>query len=231
MLFPATCFDNFYKNPKEIRDWALSLPFDDPDNILGVYPGVRTKMLHTIDQMFFDSFCKKLLSIFFDLHNTEISWNVQTHFQLITPFTDSDLNHGWAHTDDGSVFGGVIYLDEENDEEAGTSVGEIDLSTISEDEYNNLQNIRTTVYKGNPKKEEFTNFKKQLLYNNKLYNPTIEFKNKFNRLICFDGTQPHKANFGNKKTARLTQVFFVSSMDTDSPPPVIRSKQFNHISI
>jgi len=230
ILFPSVCFDNFYDNPLEVRNWALSLPFDDPNNDTGVYPGTRTRMLHEINQLFFDSFSKKLLSIFFDLQRCDIKWNIQTHFQLITPYSDPDLNKAWVHNDDGAIFGGVIYLDDNNDPEAGTSIGDVNFSNVNEEEFNNLQDIRKKFYKGEMTDEsEINDFKRLLTLNNEAYTVTAEYKNKFNRLICFDSNQQHKANFATNKKTRLTQVFFVNGVETDSAPPVIRSKEYQQI--
>ena len=42
MKFPTLCVDDFYKNPKQIRDYALSLNYNKD---LGIFPGERTKYL------------------------------------------------------------------------------------------------------------------------------------------------------------------------------------------
>ena len=59
MRFPTLCVDDFYKNPEQIRDFALSLEYSKPE---GIYPGERTKYLHEIDKKLFQQFCEKLFS-------------------------------------------------------------------------------------------------------------------------------------------------------------------------
>ena len=230
VLFPTLCVDNFYDNPQEIRDWALSLKFNDKENKDGKWPGIRTPMLHEINHIFFDTFCKKILSMYFDLTKSDIEWNIVTNFQLIDPYEDPELNKGWVHYDDRSIFGGIIYLDPDPDINAGTSVGDINFDHISEEEFNTLQDIRKDFYQGKLCTDaELAEYKRLLNLNNELYVPTAEFKNKFNRMVSFDGTCPHQANFGTPGKKRLTQVFFVNDINTNTSPPLLRSKQFNQI--
>ena len=121
--FPATCVDNFYSNPDKIREWALSLDYHPATN--GEWPGKRSDKLHRVDPVFFELFCKKLFSIYFDVERNDINWIVHSQFQLIEPF-DQDYNSikntGWVHYDDNAVFGGLIYLTPNIDPNCGTSI-------------------------------------------------------------------------------------------------------------
>ena len=83
MNFPSICVDNFYDNPDEVREFALSLDYSETEN--GKYPGKRTKSLDTISNEFFHSFCQRLFSVYYDFQ-IPISWKVSTQFQLIEPF-------------------------------------------------------------------------------------------------------------------------------------------------
>lgn len=231
-LFPSLCVDDFYDDPNAVRDWALSLDFNDEENKDGKWPGIRTPMLHEINHIFFDTFCRKLLSIYFDLTKVNMEWNIVTNFQLIDPYDDPELNKGWVHYDDRAIFGGIIYLDPEPDPNAGTSVGDVDFSQINEEDFNKLQDIRKDFYQGKLTTEyEIAEYKRLLNLNNELYVPTVEFKNKFNRLVSFDGTTSHQANFGTPGKKRLTQVFFVNDINTNSSPPLLRAEQFNQITM
>ena len=71
MLFPITCVDDFYSEPDNIRDFALSLEYGKDE--LSNFPGQRTKMLHEIDSYFFNIFCEKIFSLFFNL---SLSWSL-----------------------------------------------------------------------------------------------------------------------------------------------------------
>ena len=83
MVLPITCIDNFYENPDEVVKFAQSLEFKKTP---GIYPGLRTDLLSTIDPIFFNSFCNKLFSVFFDYTISEVEWTVKTVFQKIYPF-------------------------------------------------------------------------------------------------------------------------------------------------
>ena len=228
VLFHSVCIDNFYKDPMAVRNLALSCTFDGPDNAIGNYPGARSHMIYEIDPNFFDNFCKRILSTFLDLNMCNYcQWNIESYFQLIYPHSDPDLNKAWVHNDDEYIVGGLIYLDPEADPETGTSIGEIDFSKIDRTQFSNEQEIRKKFYKGElTLPEEIAEYKRCINLNNDCYTITAEFKNKFNRLVCFDSNQAHKASLGTNTKPRLTQVFFVKSLDASSHPPMIRINQF-----
>jgi hypothetical protein len=228
VLFPTTCIDSFYEDPMAVRNLAMSQGFNGPDNEIGSYPGSRSHIIAEFDPQFFDNFCKRLLSTFFDLNTcNRFSWNIESYFQLIYPHSDTDLNKAWVHNDNESVLGGVIYLDPDADVDSGTSIGEVDFSKIDQDQFSDNQKIRKQFYKGElTSPEDIREYKRLININNDCYTITAEFKNKFNRLICFDSDQAHKASFVTGTKPRLTQVFFVKALDTSSHPPMIRLNQY-----
>jgi hypothetical protein len=228
VLFPSVCIDNFYQDPMAVRNLALAQGFNGPDNAIGKYPGVRSHMIYEIDPQFFDNFCKKILSTFIDLSMCNYSqWNIESYFQLIYPDSDPDLNKAWVHDDSPNIFGGVIYLDPAADPDTGTSIGEIDFSNIDPKQFETNQEIRKQFYKGElTSSVDIDEYKRLINLNNDCYIVTAEFKNKFNRAVCFDGNQTHKANLGTNTNPRLTQVFFVRSIDAASHPPMVRINQF-----
>lgn len=224
LMFPNLCVDDFYENPDDIRNWALSLPYDSLDNFKGIYPGKQTRYLHEISPVFFDIFCRKLFSLFFDTHTTELEWNITTAFSLIDPYTDPELNIGWVHTDDIALFGGIIYLDPDPNPETGTSVGYLK----SEDfDFQESQDIRKPFYTGTLPEEKINDYKNALKKNNDAFVETVRFSNVYNRFICFDGKTHHKANNFGSDRSRLTQVFFVNALNSSSAPPIERMKNFN----
>jgi hypothetical protein len=216
---PALCVDNFYSDPDRIREWALSLDFIDVEDKTS--PGLRTQMLHLIDRDFFDEFCKKLFSIFFDLENTDIKYRVQTSFQLVesmSPDPNSPKNQGWVHFDTNTIFAGVIFLTPEIDLNCGTSIfklvepNKLDMSNAKIDFYRNgIDN----------------DYDRRITEHRQAYIETIKFNNVYNRLICFDTECAHGVNsFYSTTEPRLTQVFFVEEINTDIPPPIVRHQKY-----
>ena len=113
-FFRTTCIDNFYKNPDGVRNFALSLDYNDNS---GNFPGLRTDNLINIDAQFYKQSLNKLLSLFFQVDITDlekIDCYATTNFQKIYPYhsdKNNILNMCYIHTD--NIFGGiaaVIYL-------------------------------------------------------------------------------------------------------------------------
>lgn len=218
--FPATCVDNFYSNPDKIREWALSLDYHSATN--GEWPGKRSDKLHRVDPVFFELFCKKLFSIYFDVERNDINWIVHSQFQLIEPF-DQDYNSmkntGWVHYDDDAVFGGLIYLTPNIDPNCGTSIFK---QKEEIPEHLNGKTVKQSFYKtGNDE-----NYEDTLAKHNSVFDETIKFNNIYNRCISFDGQTAHKANSFHTNEPRLTQVFFVDKIDITSKWPIARHKDY-----
>jgi hypothetical protein len=215
--FPALCVDNFYQNPDEIRNFALSQVFEsDPE---GRWPGKRTKELYELDKNLFDGFCKKLFSIYFDLHSP-ITWTVATQFQLIEPMNDdpsSKKNSGWIHCDDEVVFAGIIYLTPNIDKSLGTSIYK--LKAGCEVDHKSHVNSKVKFYRDNIDED----YDSVMIKNNNMFEETITFSNVYNRLISFDGNTPHgvKSYYGKGDT-RLTQTFFVTKISASIDMPLHR---------
>lgn len=218
--FPVTVLDNFYENPDLVRQFALSLDYyTSPE---GRWPGKRTSLLHEVNQSFFDTFCNKLFSLFYDLDYIPVNYNVSTNFQSISNYSenpDSKLNSGWIHRDIESVCSGVIYLNPNPQENTGTNIyGQIDknipMPPISE---------KFKLYKGEEPVDEFE-YTQQILENNSNFEETINIKNVYNRMILFEGGVYHGVqSLYSTLEPRLTQVFFVYKVG-GARYPVVRSK-------
>lgn len=210
-FFPVISVDNFFDEPEKIRNFALSQTFNHSPE--GKYPGMRTDYLHKINPKFFDHFTKKLFSIFYNFEAEAVKWVVSSHFQLIESYDDDRLNQGWIHLDDRSLFAGVVYLNQNPNPLAGTSI--YDLKDHEEFDYD--QTMKHKFYKGEISDSEL--YINTLEKNNSKFEKTIEFKNKFNRLIAFDGKSYHKIDsFSNNKEPRLTLVFFVHEIQAKRTP-------------
>jgi hypothetical protein len=226
MTIPFTCIDDFYSDPDKIRDWALTLEFKRPSGI-SHYPGERTDHIHLIDENFFKLFCEKLFSIFYD-YETPVNWICTTKFQKIYPFHkdyNNSLNSGWVHIDDECVFAGVIYLNKNSTPNSGTSIFYPKDTVIEELDFsyrNNFYSNNNTI-----SKDEYA---EKIEEHNKKFELSIEVKNKYNRLICYDGNTWHKeSNFSMEyDDFRLTQVFFIKKMSACSFPRM-RVKNISHL--
>jgi len=213
MYFPTLCVDNFYTYPDKIREFALSLKFEETTQI--PWPGKRSRSLDSIDSAFFKNFCDKLFSLNFDLKKTSsLKYSVETYFQIMEPGQYDDINQGWVHSD-YRTYAGVIYLTPDIDLNCGTSIfrsknyfnSPINLEE-KQDMYLNYQSSKSNYYK------------QKIQENNELFEETINFKNIFNRLIAYDGFQYHGVNkfTGNDNQPRLTQVFFIHEISSDYFP-------------
>ena len=212
MKFPTLCVDDFYKNPKQIRDFALSLEYSKPE---GIYPGKRTKYLHEIDKEFFQQFCEKLFSLFFNYSVERCDWKIETRFQKTYSFTENPddlINSGWDHLDNNVFAAGIIYLNENNTIDSGTTVSRLTTDTDTFD-----YSIRDKMYQG--RLANIDEYKNSLEEHKKYFEDTIVFKNIFNRMICYDSSQWHReTNLFYKDEPRLTQVFFIHDVKAASFP-------------
>lgn len=220
MNFPALCIDNFYNNPDEVRNFALSLDYKKQP---GNYPGERSELLHEVNPEFFSMFCEKLFSVFYNFNSDYIEWNVASSFQKIYPYSEdrnSPLNSGWYHEDSGSVAAGVIYLNPNSNLDAGTTIGKVENSEIDYDDYS----YRNRFYAGED--IDKLEYQRKVLNHNSKFNKTLEFKNVYNRLILYDTAYLHKeTNFlANDYEPRLTQIFFIDRLEASSGTPINRVK-------
>jgi len=219
MNFPTMCVDDFYSDPDAIREYALKQEFSPSPN--GAWPGKRTEELWKLDDPIIEEFCHKIFSLYFDLSKTTCHWKVSSVFQLIEPYDSSNesiKNQGWVHYDN-ALMGGIIYLTPNPDIETGTSLCELALGKT----YDNVQETKQKFYKG----ESVERYGDQIKEHNDCFVETVKFGNVYNRMICFDGNVPHKANgFYNAGVPRLTQVFFLEDFESDSIAPINRHRMF-----
>lgn len=217
--FPTLCVDDFYKNPDEVRELALSQEYM-PD-LDGRWPGKRTTTLHTINEDLFHGFCRKLFDILFDTDKDPLTWTVFSTFHLVDNLSNdplSPLNLGWPHKDE-CIIGGLIYLTPGMDEGSGTSIYQ-----MLEEPDVSLSYKRSDYYKGNADEsfgDTITEYRSH-------FKETIRFSNVYNRMICFDANTVHgPTSFYSSNGPRLTQVFFVQDLKSESKPPLVRSQERN----
>ena len=178
--------DDFYKNPTEVREFALKQDF----KVSGNYPGIRTKSFATIEiknllERYLEPFSGKITE--FPMEETAYNGS----FQYTTSRARS-----WIHTDPFNTWGAVIYLTPDAPVTGGTGFYQLKNGNISYED---------------PNKKEITDKYSQDLTKWELVD-TIG--NVFNRLILFNSKRFHMSMdyFGIDKTdGRLFQVFFFST--------------------
>jgi len=209
--FPTFSVDNFYDDPNSVREFALAQEFTASDE--GRYPGKRTKSIYELNPKLFDTFCSRFFGIFYDFSNTKVEWAVETSFQLIEPYGDiPGINQGWIHKDHDSLCGGVIYLNPTSSNNVGTSTWQLKPG----EEFDLDQNLKHKFNRGEVTDLEWyaDELKKA---NDKFHNPVI-FSNVYNRMIAFDGETYHKIDGFALDEPRLTQVFFIKEIVTNTTP-------------
>ena len=210
--FPITCYDDFYENPDQVREFALSLEYT---KVSGFFPGSRTQPLSTIDKSFCEFSCQRVLSIFGDYSETcdPNNYRALTQFQKTSRFSsDSDdpVNMGWIHEDIKADLAAVIYLDPNPNIDNGTCIYRKDKEMpLSESiDPDNLPNCLNSY-------EVDDEFRELIITNNNQYTKTVEVKNCYNRLILYGGEFHGASNYytQNEEDFRLTQVFFFFGMN------------------
>ena len=230
-FLPTVCIDNFLQHPDMLREYALSLDYytsedhkknNDATIPDGNWPGKRTKPLHKLNEPLFLSLCNKFLSVFYDMDHHTSKWNISMNFQLSSPNQYGDINEGWVHQDDKTLYAGVLYLTPNAPLNTGTSLFKKrdDCLDFSSDEHARLPNSKVDLYANfDPNKIE--EYKKMLKINNSNFVETVNFSNIYNRLIAYSGSTYHgvKNYYGNDMTnERLTLVFFINSFDSNWNP-------------
>lgn len=211
-LFPVCVIDDFYTNPHDVREFALSQKFYP--NIDGRWPGARSEPIENINDSLYSHFCQKILSIFYNIGDIS-SFNIETSFQKIKPFHSDKFNknnRGFIHQD-STLFGGVVYLDVDVEERTGTSIyTPKDKWWHPSNFYNYIDSLKIKRYSGGKLTDEnISDWDKS----RDEYIESIRVENIFNRCILFDGNSHHGVPFFGSKE-RLTQVFFVKNINFKS---------------
>lgn len=206
--FPITVVDNFYNNPDDIVQFALSQKFEKTQK--GGFQGKRTQALHKLNRSMFDYFCSKLFSVFYD-KQTNMSWKVVTNFDLIEQQTNG-VGTGWIHQDNNKhLLAGLIYLNKNWQESVGTNLYE---KVKDVDEH--LSQTKTDYFLDNTDLDKYLKDKQ---INNSSFNKTGSIEPVYNRMVCYDASYFHAiGDISNLKTDRLVQVFFVEQLKVDNFP-------------
>ena len=213
-LIPITIVDNFFKDPDYIRSEALKLNYGE---IKSKSPGMRAICPPNIAEIV----TKKIFALLVDMNKHIIEGKLDLYFQLTT----KELEHGWVHSDANGrfYFAGVIYLTPNAPLSGGTSIYRSITLEPNLDLMEELQAIKTDFYLG--KSNDLQKFKENKKQNNSLFHKTVDISNIYNRLVMYPVNEFHSENilFGEtKEDARLTLVFFVSHIASNTALPIDR---------
>jgi FkbM family methyltransferase len=185
--------ENFYEDPYSVRDYALSLEYEESDYHRGrrtpqqhVFPGIKEK---------FEQLLGKKITRW-----TE-TYGMCGRFQYCTA-EDAIVYHG-----DAQQWAAVVYLTPDAPYETGTSLLIHKKTGIRHCSHPNIWNAwKDTAPTG-------------LYLDGTPWDEIDKVGNVFNRLIIWDGHCPHAASkyFGfTKETSRLFHIFFFDTDDTPS---------------
>jgi hypothetical protein len=209
-IIPVTVLDNFLPEPDKIRDWALTLKYNtDPS---GKWPGQRSEEVSQVNRPFYDFFCKKYFSLFWDIKHEPINWDANLGFQRIT----KDYGLGWSHSDtQQSLLTAIVYLNPKPAANSGTSILKLKDPTRLPDPA--WQASKERFMLGDRTNETVLKHRE---LNNACYEETIRVNNVYNRLITFDAHCHHAAHdyLGGEDDERLTLVLFVDKLVTSRGP-------------
>lgn len=211
LFFPTSCIDNFFRNPDNIREYALSLDYGTDGS--GRWPGVRSEQLSDLNPKMYFNILKKYLNLWFDPVDV---LNMEVQADMMFQRVPSMNAGGWIHTDYPSQNVFMIYLNKDEDLRNGTSIYRKTVWDYSDT--NDKLWAKERFYKGEITEEESE--KRRLEYNEIFFEKTIEFSNVYNRLICFDGHHHHGANGFSMENGedRLFLICFIRNLKCPQTP-------------
>lgn len=184
--------DDFYANPIEVRNFALSQEFF----LQGNFPGYRTKSFLN------DTIKEALESVIYPFAGRITSWHDDDELTSTGAFQyTTEDHHSWLHTDGAVQWAAVLYLTPHAPHSAGTGFYRHKRTGMEKFVY--LTEKPTEKDMKHPYLTDYKDMTKWEL--------TDIVSNKFNRLILYDASMFHKSldYFGKDKySGRLFQVFF-----------------------
>ena len=208
-LYPISIIDNFYENPDAIRKFALAQRYkfrhEESDDLQYVYPGCRTKDLFELDKVLQEKVLKKIVSVFHIPEHDYMQWAISTSFQSVSEI----YGQGVIHTDNNTIFAGVIYLTPNAPLNSGTSIYKPN-KTFTPEKYKQASDNNDARFKTG-----------EIVMNtsfHSMFDEVVTVNNVYNTLIIFEGDIFHAANnfFGSTlEDSRLAQVFFVSKINAN----------------
>ena len=212
MNFPTLQVSNFFDNPDYILNYAKTLEYEKSD---GAYPGKRTKPLHKINRDLFTDINNKIIRVLYPDWNVfnDIEYLVITQFHKITY---DDIKHhtenkehpgnGWIHNDHLSKFTSIIYLSPGKDNGTAIYSKKDGFTTVRDD-----HSVKQKYYLNN--EVDLNYYLSKLNENINQYNIECVFNSAYNKMIGFDGANPHAAIHNLKPgEERITLISFFENI-------------------
>jgi len=215
-FFPTVCVDNFFDDPQSIKTLSSFFPYEKCPE--GIWPGERTESLHILCEEVYNQFFSRFFRLYYNFDFEPVNWKASLFFHKTKPYgEDRELNCGWIHNDDDCVVGGLVYLNEDNDLDAGTSI----FSCLDTDKYlesTDRVELKRKLYRGD--ELDIEDYKKRYRDFESNFVETSRFQNVYNRLVAYDGNTYHRANSFNgvDEKERLALVFFVFEVNAQTVP-------------
>lgn len=190
MKVQSLVVDNFYKNPDDVRNFALAQEFSQRGN----YPGQRTASFLT------DSIKNSIQEIIRPFAG-EVTWWGDESTGAFQYTVSSDRS--WIHSDDTTDWAGVLYLTPNAPISAGTG--------LFKHRETGLFRWRNSEHPEDIAKNSPVNIETQDMTK---WEMVDRFGNVYNRLILYRGDLFHTSldYFGqNKEDGRLFQTFFFNT--------------------
>lgn len=186
MYTGAIIIEDFYDNPDEIREFALSQEF----GVTGNFPGGRTKSFADWDSP------KNVIQGYVEgKHGKITKWHTAGGFNAAFQYTTS-RNRSWIHADQTTSWAAVCYLTPDAPITAGTGL------------FRHKETGLEWFPEGNTDLINLLNSHSQDMTK---WDMTTMIGNKYNRLIMYRGNMYHSSldYFGTDKyNGRLFQTFF-----------------------
>tara|TARA_A100001201_G_scaffold129547_1_gene114968 strand:+ start:216 stop:896 length:681 start_codon:yes stop_codon:yes gene_type:complete len=215
-MIPPSYVDNFYDDPDPIVNTAWGLKYHGPKSDEN-FAGFRTDCISSINYEFFSFSVNRFLSCFFEIQS-DTRWKASVNFHKNYCHDQYNPHHpfnlGWVHVDDVEQFrtiAGVIYLNKNTYPNSGTSI-----YNLNGDYDDSFEWGLRSFNRGTSEDEHlYTN----LHFNhNKQFDLAVEFKNRYNRMVAYDGHEWHSQScLWVPGECRLTQLFFINFI-SDIPP-------------
>ena len=223
------CVDNFFTNPDKIREYALTLKYKPDEE--GRWPGVRSPLLHTIDEEFNQLILSKIFRAHYPGNKNNISWEKSmVCFHKTKSYGDKILNEGWIHVDDDQVLAGLVYLTPNSDLEGGTNVYQLKDEWKDLHDESLMQRQKRLLYTNSPyfNKDKYN---EEIRNYNDRFNVVSKFNNVYNRMVMWSGSEYHGANSfeGFNGEERLTLLFFINGITVDSPSPIDYVREIDEV--
>ena len=204
MHIPVTILDNFFENPDAVREFALAQQYFPSED--GRWPGLRTAPLHTINTKFFNHFCRRVLTLFYDEPNP--AHHSYVCFQKVPTGSEK----GWIHIDD-NIITALVYLNLKSNYSSGTSIYKLKNHVSYLDPDHNL--VKIDYYKGKCDAKKSAESRE---LNNSNFDETIKVSNVYNRLLAFDSSMWHAAqDFDTDDEDRITLIAFFDKVNPRGP--------------